>query len=263
MMKNDNKGRDIFYGVIAVATLIVAMVGATLAYFSITVSSNEGAINATSATVSIEYNDGQQVSAQADKLIPATLDVVKKVYEKNVKTISSSNEPTANACIDDNDQQVCSTYRFTVRSDIEREISATLNNEHNGFTYLGYAVYDVTNSTWLSLDDDNNQSLALTTCSNEETGEETEIADCYTSSGTTKTYDSSRAVNSIFGITNDGGITKNKTQQVASATQVYDLVLFIKENEANQNIDQGKNYRGTIIVDVVGLNGNITGYVKE
>ena len=26
---------------------------------------------------------------------------------------------------------------------------ATLNNEHNGFTYLSYAVYDITNQTWL------------------------------------------------------------------------------------------------------------------
>lgn len=262
-MRSDNKGRDIFYGVIAIATLIVAMVGATLAYFSVTASSGEGAINATAATVSIEYNDGQQVSAQADKLIPATLDVVKRVYEKNIKTITSSTEVAANACIDDNSQQVCSTYRFTVRSDIERSISATLNNEHNGFTYLGYAVYDVTNDAWLTLDDDNNQSLALTTCSNEEPEGTPEIADCYTTSGTMKTYDSTRAVNSIFGVTNDGGTIKNKTKQVASETQVYDLVLFIKENDANQNIDQGKNYRGTIVVDVVGLNGNITGYVNE
>ena len=69
---SDNKSRDIFYGVVAVATLIVALVGATLAYFSISANSSEGAVNATAAVVSIEYNDGQQVSAQADELIPAT-----------------------------------------------------------------------------------------------------------------------------------------------------------------------------------------------
>ena len=64
-MRNDSKARDIFYGLEAVATLIVAIIGATLAYFSITASSNEGAINAQAAVVSIEYNDGQQVTAQA------------------------------------------------------------------------------------------------------------------------------------------------------------------------------------------------------
>jgi len=43
----DNKSRDIFYGIVAVATLIVALIGATLAYFSISTSSNEGVVNAT------------------------------------------------------------------------------------------------------------------------------------------------------------------------------------------------------------------------
>ena len=66
---SDNRKRDIFYGVVAIATLIVAIVGATLAYFSITASSSEGAVNAKAATVSISYDDGKQVSAAADKLI--------------------------------------------------------------------------------------------------------------------------------------------------------------------------------------------------
>lgn len=262
-MKNDNKGRDIFYGVVAVATLIVAIVGATLAYFSVTASSNEGAVNATAATVSIEYNDSQQVTAQAENLIPATLDVVKKVYEKNIKSIDPSSPMETNACIDDNSREVCSSYRFTIRSDIERTITATLSNEHNGFTYLGYAVYDVTNGVWLSLDDDGAQSLPLTTCSNEEAEGES-IADCYTLEGTKKKYDTTRAVNSIFGNTLNGGELKYQTKTVANATQVYDLVLFIRENDANQNIDQGKSYRGTLFIDATdsASSGKITGYVE-
>ena len=80
-MKNEVKGRDIFYGVVALATLIVAIIGATLAYFSIVTSSSEGAINATAAVVTIDYKDGQQVTAQADKLVPASLAIVKKSYE--------------------------------------------------------------------------------------------------------------------------------------------------------------------------------------
>ena len=58
-MNTDNKGRDIFYGIVAIATLIVAIIGATLAYFSVTASSNEGAVNATAKVISIEYSDGQ------------------------------------------------------------------------------------------------------------------------------------------------------------------------------------------------------------
>jgi len=276
-MKNDNKARDIFYGVIAVATLIVAIVGATLAYFSVTANSSEGAINATAATVSIEYNDGQQVTAQAKNLIPATLDVVKKVYEKNIKTIDSSKldpetEIMANACIDDSEpgQEVCSAYRFTVRSDLTKEITAALKNEHNGFTYLGYAVYDVTKGEWLKLNDNGAESLPLTMCSNENVvteGQADTIPDCYTINGSTqvKTYDTTRAVNSIFGTTIPEGTeeVRFKTQLAESTAHIYDLVLFIRENQGNQNVDQGKVYRGTIVVDVVGSEGQITGKVNE
>ena len=274
-MKNDNKARDIFYGVIAIATLIVAIVGATLAYFSVTANSAEGVINATAATVSIEYNDGQQVTAQAKNLIPATLDVVKKVYEKNIKTIDSSElnpdeEITANACIDDYGREVCSAFRFTVRSDITKEITAALKNEHNGFTYLGYAVYDVTVGEWLKLNDNGAESLPLTMCSNENKvteGQTDDIPDCYTIDQSTqaKTYDTTRAVNSIFGTTIPEGTeeVRFKTKLAESQPHVFELVLFIRENQGNQNIDQGKNYRGTIVVDVVGSEGEITGKVND
>lgn len=260
-MRNDNRGRDIFYGIVAVATLIVAIIGATLAYFSITASSNEGAVNATAAIVSIEYNDGQQVSAQADKLIPATLDVVKKVYEESIANLTTEDYDEANACIDHNNRQVCSVYRFTIRSDAERTITATLNNEHNGFQYLSYALYDVTNKKWLKLNDEGSEDLALTACSNENESDED---DCYTTNPS-KSYIADRAVNSVFGYTLDGGSVVKQSQKVASATSEFELVLFIKENDTNQNIDQGKQYRGTLIVDVLdgGVNGQISGCVGD
>ena len=173
-MKTENKGREIFFGVVALATLIVAIIGATLAYFSITASSNEGAVNAQSAVVSIEYNDGQQVTAQADQLIPATLDVVQRVYEARFKNATDITNPedASNICVDSNGMQVCSAYRFTVKSDIERTITAELRNEENQFTYLSYAVYNVTKGQWMTLTDDNDLFLDLTTCTGGAEGEE-------------------------------------------------------------------------------------------
>lgn len=263
---SDNRKRDIFYGVVAVATLIVALIGATLAYFSISASSNEGAVNAQAATVSITYEDGQQVSAQADKLIPATLDVVKKAYELNEFTAESEGDTSANQCTDSNNQQVCSIYRFTVKSDVERTISATLNSEHNGFTYLSYAVRDVTNGEWLKLKG-NDEFHSISLCDNddlsEETGDPIPDNDCFTKAGDIKTYNSF-ASNSIFGYTT-GEETEKVTKKVATTTQVYDLIIFIDENNQLQNIDQGKQFKGTIVVDVMdgGLSGQITGYIKD
>lgn len=261
-MKNENRGRDIFMGVVAVATLIVAIVGATLAYFSITASSNEGAVNATAAVVSIEYNDGQQVTAQADELIPATLGIVQTVYEANVKNSAAVEDVSTvgNTCIDSNSRQVCSAYRFTIRSDVERTITATLNNESNGFTYLSYAVYNVTKGTWMTLTDDGDFSLPLNTCLNDTEN----VEKCFNMEGTKKTY-ADNAVNSIFGLTTVNSLPTNKSETVSGTTQVYDLVLFIKETNENQNVDQGQQYNGTIIVDVLdgGINGNITGCVGD
>lgn len=269
MIKNEGKGRDIFFGVVALATLIVAIIGATLAYFSITASSNEGAVNAQAAIVSIEYNDGQQVTAQANQLIPSTLSVVQTVYEARVKGSTETDDPSqvGNLCIDSNGRQVCSAYRFTIRSEIERTITATLNNEENGFTYLSYAVYNVTKGEWMSLTDENDYFLDLTACSNENNeGDDANTSDdCYQQQNIQKTY-SDTAKNSIFGKTIEAGKAEPvyKSEKVSGTTQVYDLVLFIRETNENQNIDQGKSYRGTIVVDVLegGANGTISGYIN-
>lgn len=271
-MRNDSKGRDIFYGVVAVATLIVAIIGATLAYFSVTASSNEGAINATAAIVSIEYNDGQQVTAQANELIPASPKVVRQVYESKIKDEDAMSEEDLkdelNLCIDSNGKQVCSAYRFTVSSEIERDITAVLNNEHNGFTYLSYAVYDITNDTWVKLNtEDIDEETEMThetlySCSNE--NEDTED-DCFTPDK--KIYSTqNKAVNSIFGYKLDEeGKIVNQSYLLTEDIHEFELVLFIKESGGVQNIDQGKNYHGNIVIEVLdgGLSGsgNITGCV--
>ncbi len=277
-MEKKLNAKDLFYGIVAVATLIVAMIGATLAYFSITASSEEGAVNATAATVSINYQDGQQVSAQADKLIPATLDVVQSAYIASQGSFDSDGvieEGDSNVCIDLYDQQVCSIYRFSISSDVVRGVTAKLNNEHNEFNYLSYAVYDVTNSEWLDLEGNGTQSRDINQCDNTNTdiqsGELKTEDDCFTMVGTEKKYTNptagaaGTAVNSIFGLTEINGQLAYATKNIAATEQVYDVVLFIKENDANQNADQGANYRGTIVVEILDSTdtGKITGSMTE
>lgn len=266
---SENKSRDIFYGVVAIATLIVALIGATLAYFSITAKSNEGAVNAKADIVSISYNDSQQVTAQADELIPSSFDVVQKAYAKNKDSFGGEGSLDKNVCVDDNNRQVCSIYRFTVSSDSDRQMIATLNNELNGFTTgLSYAVYDVSGDyasddlRWQILDDaQSSKKLTLTYCDN---NDEDENNHCYTMNSGKKEYnDAKKASSSIFGYTAEG--IKTKTIQ-AGVTQVYDLVIFLNENDEDQNADQGKEYKGTLIVTIVDSgagNGQITGEIKD
>ena len=93
----DKKSREIFYGIVIVATLIIAIIGTTMAYFSYRTSSENNAIKAHAAMVDIIYNDGEQVTARADKLIPSSLDIVKKVYEANIAG-KGTDISTKNAC---------------------------------------------------------------------------------------------------------------------------------------------------------------------
>ena len=259
---NDNKSRDIFYGVVAIATLIVALVGATLAYFSISAGSEEGAVNAKAAVVSIEYNDSQQVTASADKLIPSDFAIVKQAYLNSASDFGTEDAMRSNICLDAQNQQVCSIYRFTVSSDIERSFIAKLNNEQNNFTYLAYAVRDVTNNSWLNLDDSEGlaESLGLASCDNTDSDE---TNDCYTTVEDVKTYNTSpKAENSIFGYTvNESSQLTIASKNISATPQIFDIVLFLKENNRNQNVDQGKEYRGTIVIESTeaGSSGIITG----
>ena len=283
---NDNKSRDIFYGVVAVATLIVALVGATLAYFSISASSNEGAVSAKAAVVSINYNDTQQVTAQAQKLIPSELQIMQYYYEMALASgdfVESEGTHDVNKCQDAKDNEICSVYRFTVSVDSgEESIKATLNTEDNGFTYLAYAVreasctptmtvtstgnestdtsyetfsgtdYESYTSCWMKLDG-NTKWIGLSKCSNSDE----EAPNCFAIDENTnvKTYSPSNPVakSSIFGYDAE---TKFNTQTITATPKAYDLVLFLKENSQNQNADQGKEYKGTLVVEVTGKEGN-------
>lgn len=267
-MKIDNKGRDIFFGLVALATLIVAIVGATLAYFSVMASSNEGAINATAATVSITYKDGQQVTTQADKLIPIDFDKLQAIYERNIKGLDPKEIEelsSKNLCVDDSDEeyQVCSVYRFTIKSDNSREVTGRLNSEENGFTYLNYAIYDITNSKWVDLTTTGVKNLSLDKCTNNNNeGDNANMDDdCITiDENEQKKYLSK----SLFGLTEEDEYAS--TSLAAGVEQTYDVILFIKNAPYEQNIDQGKNFRGHIVIDVLdgGLEGNrIEGFYDE
>lgn len=255
---NDNKSRDIFYAVVAVATLIVALIGATLAYFSMTATSGEGAVSAKAATVSINYVDGQSVIAQAENLIPVDFDIMQTLYRRNLEAINEQAEtepdddedPRRNLCQDGNNSnyEVCSVFRFTVSNDQPKTIGGQLRTENNEFTDLYYGIRDGSctataaneDQCWLVLDaDSGDKYVKLSTCSNDSD------TPCYTGE-TPKTYET-EALRPLFGYDASYNF---KTLQITAAEHSYDVVLFIlnKENVA-QDYDQGKTYRGNLYVE--------------
>ena len=273
---NDNKSRDIFYGVVAIATLIVAIIGATLAYFSITAGSNEGSIAAKAASVSINYND-RFVIAQADQLIPSRFDIVQYFYEE----IDQDNDllgSQSNVCIDADGQQICSIYRFAVSvdaGDAAQTIYAYLNSESNEFTNLSYGVRKVGctpsgneevlpqdfeendevvgpyDNCWIEVGD-NKKFRGLEACD----GTEGESDSCFATVDGKKEYftGNPQAKFSLFGYTNDN---PNSDTVNAGTTNTYDLVIFLNEN-GFQNAEQSKEYSGTIKVELSGYTGRDT-----
>ena len=231
----NDKGKGIFYGVVAVATLIVAIVGATLAYFSIMVNSENNAVGLSSDIVSISYSDGQYLINPAAKLIPATNEVVKKAYERVTVFDKDNDEDTTNKCIDDNGKEVCSVYRFTVSNDGEdRDITASIKVGLNEFTKV-------------------DGNTVKTNVFDEITGEDKSYALPLT------TDESS----SLFGYTQSGEETVYKTKTLAtSSPRTFEVVIYLNETNSSQNDEQGKNFYGTLYVSFnTSGSDKITGHI--
>ena len=117
-MENNN-GKGIFYGVIGVATLIVAIIGATFAYFTATTASGQY-LTGTAATASLEVKvqrltgysagEGAESAAAAKYVMVPQLD--KGLSQAVRGTQTTENTP----CIDANGSLVCSIYKILVHN---------------------------------------------------------------------------------------------------------------------------------------------------
>ena len=150
---SENKGRGLFYGVIAIATFIVMAVGATFAYFTATTESMNAAVQAGSTTLQLQYISYGTAWSKPD-LIPANTAVVEYSVEKqdDVTITSEANEEgvyPANGnntlCKDDYGNSICSVYVFQVINTANSPQSVSLNvvSEINGFASLHAMAYEI------------------------------------------------------------------------------------------------------------------------
>ncbi len=111
MNEQRNNGRGIFYGVIGVATLVVAIIGATFAYFTATAQNND-TISGNMATVKLNLSVAKVTTADEDKggMIPMTNGMVEKA-------VNPTNASADRVCVDDNGNSVCQIYEVTLKND--------------------------------------------------------------------------------------------------------------------------------------------------
>ena len=104
-MEKRNNGKGIFYGVIGVATLVVAIIGATFAYFTAS-ASNNNVITGDMATVSLSLSVAKvsDIDRQNQGMIPMSNGMVEAA------ALGSGNV----TCKDDNGNAVCQIYKITL-----------------------------------------------------------------------------------------------------------------------------------------------------
>jgi len=150
-MENNGKGMSIFYGVIGVATLVITIIGATFAYFSATTNSDDGAVTAAGATLSLAYTDKED--GPKTDLIP--IDVTLPEFNTG-PFVGGVYEDDLGDCTDINGNNICSVYEFTISNPegnkASQRIYGTFVPKTNTFTNLKFAVFkgtvkDVQNST--------------------------------------------------------------------------------------------------------------------
>lgn len=155
--KPTNKNNT-FNIIIGISTLLIAILGATFAYFSATATSAENDVNVKSAYVSISYDGGTEI--KASNLIPATETVALTKYQKEQTAIGTvednleiiEDDDYSNdidrRCVDAKGREVCYVYQFTIESDGENggttDITGGVKINTNEFTNLSYVLYEVT-----------------------------------------------------------------------------------------------------------------------
>ncbi|MEE3342654.1 MAG: hypothetical protein VZS44_01020 [Bacilli bacterium] len=103
MNENNNKGRGVFYGVIGVATLVVAIIGATFAYFTASAQNGANEITGNMANVSFDLVVKKIVDpGRTSGMIPMSNNMVDAAVRASTP------------CQDNNGNAVCQIYEITV-----------------------------------------------------------------------------------------------------------------------------------------------------
>ncbi len=114
----NSKGRGIFLGVVSVATLIVAIIGATFAWFSASVGSGENDVNLTAYQFDAELTvDRVFPTAEnaSKKIIPFVPDkVLREGQGDATNNMNYALNEATDKCVDSSGYLVCSLYKITV-----------------------------------------------------------------------------------------------------------------------------------------------------
>lgn len=216
MKNNNNNGRGIFYGVIAVATLIVAIIGATFAYFTAT-ANNVGTVQGEAAVAGLDLSVELMSTEAVGPMVPQGEAGLQSAVVGIDKTPDDGqNNPVA--CVDANNNTVCKVYKITVtnKGSSATVLTGTLNITAVAAEGEGTNPNVFTNLKWAEL-----------------TGSETGTV------GTTHPTSETTLASSLKLQASDGDASDN---DVAT----YYVVVYINEIGSSQNDEDKGQFTGTV-----------------
>ena len=127
----EGRGNGIFLGVVSVATLIVAIIGATFAYFSASTQSEPNTVNLGAYEFKLSLSVSQVYptnASAASGLIPLVANKVitgaEDLVPNNTNLLYAINV-AKNRCVDDNGLQVCALYRVLINNQGSNPVTLT------------------------------------------------------------------------------------------------------------------------------------------
>ncbi len=234
----NSKGRGIFLGVVSVATLIVAIIGATFAWFSASVGSGENDVNLTAyqfdADLTVERVFPTDENA-SKKIIPFVPDkVLREGLENETNNMNYALNEATDKCVDSNGYLVCSLYKITVT-----------NNGSDAIELDGSVTTMETTPTETGTTLTANGDLKAQVIS-------------YADGKYTYTHNLSKALalpNTVSGseklIMDPATLTVGATSG-ANTAEIYVLV-WLNDTTGNQSTMMGASYKGQFIFSAVGM----------
>ncbi|MGN1342184.1 MAG: hypothetical protein ACI4VL_03030 [Bacilli bacterium] len=133
MDENNRKGAGIFYAVVGVATLVVAIIGATFAYFSATAENTTDVkgTTATGANLTLTVTRVSDAATVANMVPMEDTDLQKGVTGEGGKS-----------CVDKNGNTVCQVYKVNIAngSNIAVNVKGTMTLNGGGATNMKWQV---------------------------------------------------------------------------------------------------------------------------
>lgn len=213
---DETKGRDIFLGVIGVLTLIVAIVGATFAYFSTQVNSASESVNLTSYqfATSLTFQEVYPANSEHKALIPLASTEV-----GGAEDTTYLDKALSEGCVDKDGYQVCAVYE------------ASLTNDADDVTLT--PTFDVTANGFISDAGTSNVYALLATANGVE------------STPTAFNYNRANATNVVAAV---NGLTYNGASTItipSGQTVKYYLIVWLENLDESQS-DMNKTLKGQI-----------------